>query len=112
MLNDNYNTIKNEYAVWLNTLGYSASVVTDYTSRVRDFFEWLQDKNIIAVNVITTQHINTYFEYLQVRKNKRSSGTLSIAHLNHNFTAIDKLCEFLHQMGMSNAPIPTAYRIR
>src|SRR5690606_29933547 len=27
-------------------------------------------------------------------------------------SAIDKLCEFLHQMGMSNAPIPSNYRIK
>lgn len=112
MLNDNYNTIRNKYSVWLGTLGYSAGVVRDYTDRVRDFFEWLQQKNILFVNIITAQHISTYFEYLQTRKHKRRSGTLSDNYLNHNFIAVDKLCEFLHQMGMSGAPIPTAYRIK
>lgn len=112
MLNDNYNAIKNEYALWLGTLGYSASVITDYTDRVRDFFEWLQSKNILVVNIITAQHITAYFEYLQARKNKRKSGTLSGSYLNHNFTAVDKLCEFLHQMGMDNTPIPTNFRIK
>lgn len=112
MLNDNYNAIKNEYALWLGTLGFSVSVITDYADRVRDFFEWLQGKNILVVNIITAQHITTYFEYLQARKNKRKSGTLSGSYLNHNFTAIDKLCEFLHQMGMDNAPVPTNFRIK
>src|SRR5690606_9012427 len=34
------------------------------------------------------------------------------SHLNHNFLAIDKLLEFLHQMGMNTAPTPTNYRIK
>jgi integrase/recombinase XerD len=112
MLNDNYNTLKNEYAVWLNTLGFSGGVVTDYRDRVKDFFEWLQTKNINAVNIITQKNITDYFDYLQTRKSKRANRALSVSHLNHNFLAIDKLCEFLHQMGMSQAPTPINYRIK
>jgi len=112
MLNENYNTVKNEYAVWLTTLGFSSAVVLDYKDRVRDFFEWLETKNINAVNIITQKNVENYFEYLQVRKNKRRNGALSISHLNHNFLAVDKLLEFLHQMNLQTAPIPTNYRIK
>jgi integrase/recombinase XerD len=112
MLTENYNAIKNEYTVWLNTLGFSAGVVKDYKDRVKDFFEWLQTKNVNAVNVITQKHIENYFEYLQIRKSKRSNRALSISHLNHNFLAIDKLCEYLHQMGLHTAPTPTNYRLK
>jgi integrase/recombinase XerD len=112
ILNDNYNAVKNEYAVWLNTLGFSGGVVQDYKDRVKDFFEWLQNKNIHQINLVTQSHIANYFEYLQVRKNKRSNRGLSISHLNHNFLAIDKLCEYLHQMGLHNAPTPTNYRLK
>lgn len=112
LLNDNYNSIKNEYAVWLTTLGFSGGVVIDYKDRCKDFFEWLQTKNINAVNIITQKNITTYFDYLQTRPNKRRKGALSTSHLNHNFLAIDKLCEFLHQMGMNTAPTPTNYRIK
>jgi integrase/recombinase XerD len=112
MLNDNYNTVKNEYAVWLNTLGFSSGVVTDYRDRVRDFFEWLESKNLNQINAVNQKHITQYFDFLQNRPNKRKAGALSTSHLNHNFLAIDKLLEFLHQMGMSNAPTPTNYRIK
>jgi integrase/recombinase XerD len=112
MLNDNYNTLKNEYAVWLNTLGFSGGVVTDYRDRVKDFFEWLQNKNVNQINVVNQKHIENYFDYLQVRKSKRHNRALSVSHLNHYFLAIDKLLEFLHQMGMSQAPTPTNYRIK
>jgi integrase/recombinase XerD len=112
MLNENYNTVKNEYAVWLNTLGFSSGVVTDYRDRVKDFFEWLQAKNLNQINAVNQKHIENYFDYLQVRKSKRANRALSVSHLNHNFLAIDKLLEFLHQMGMNTAPTPTNYRIK
>lgn len=112
MLNKNYHTIRNDYAVWLTTLGFSAGVVKDYKDRVRDFFEWLQTKNVNAINIVIQKNIENYFEYLQSRPNKRRDGALSISHLNHNFIAIDKLCEYLHQMGLHTAPTPTNYRLK
>jgi integrase/recombinase XerD len=112
MLNKNYDTLKNEYTAWLTTLGFSSGVVIDYRDRVKDFFEWLQSKNVNQINAVNQKHIENYFEYLQIRKNKRANRALSISHLNHNFLAIDKLCEFLHQMGMNTAPTPTNFRIK
>jgi integrase/recombinase XerD len=112
MLNENFNSIKNEYAVWLTTLGFSGATVLDYKDRVRDFFEWLETKNINAINIISQKNITDYFDFLQTRPNKRRKGALSISHLNHNFLAVDKLLEFLHQMNFTTAPIPTNYRIK
>jgi len=111
-MNDNYKNIFTEYAVWLTTLGFSSGLVYDYKFRAKDFFIYLQEQNVNQINFINQKHIEKYFEYLQVRKNKRRTGALSASHLNHNFMAIDKLLEFLHQMGMNTAPIPTNYRIK
>jgi integrase/recombinase XerD len=69
MINENYNAIKNEYAVWLTTLGFSSATVVDYKDRVRDFFEWLESKNINVVNIITQKNIIDYFDFLQTRPN-------------------------------------------
>lgn len=113
MLNDNYTTIQNEYALWLNTLGFSGTLCYNYKHSIRDFFEWLQDRNIHTVTHITHTHISTYFEYLQTRPNQRRKGKgLSVSYLNHNFDCINKFLEFLHQMGMNNAPIPNNFRIK
>lgn len=103
--------IINEYTAWLGTLGFSDALIYDYTFRIRDFFEWCKQKNITSVNNITQKHLTDYFIYLQNRPNKRKQGGLSAAHLNHNFMAVDKLLEFLHQMGMNNLPLPTNFRI-
>lgn len=100
-----------EFAVWLTTLGFSNGLVYDYKFRAKDFFEWLEAQNINQISFVNQKNIETYFDFLQTRPNKRKIGGLSTSHLNHNFMAIDKLLEFLHQMGMNQAPIPTNFRI-
>lgn len=112
-MNESYKAINAAFTAWLDTLGYSAGLVYDYTFRVRDLFEWLQEKNILQITALNQGHIKTYFTYLEHRPNKRLKGALlSVAHLNHNYAAVDKLLEFLHQRGMHTAPIPTGKRIK
>jgi integrase/recombinase XerD len=111
-MNTNYTEIQKEYTNWLDTLGFSNGLVYDYKFRVRDFLEWLQTQGVSKINQLTDKHIKTYFDYLQIRSNKRKKAGLSVSHLNHNFCAIDKLMEFLHQMGMETAPTPTNYRLK
>ncbi len=110
-MNNSYKTIQQEYSFWLDTLGFSNSISYQYKFNVKELLEWLESKNIYAVNRINQKHVENYLNYLQTRSNKRRTGGLSVAHLNKNFDAIDKFLEFLHQVGMDTAPIPTNYRI-
>ena len=110
-MNTSYTEIQQEYANWLDTLGFSTGLVYDYKFRVKDFFEWLQTQGISQLNQLQQKHLQNYFDYLQTRPNKRKNGGLSVSHLNHNFGAIDKLMEFLHQIGLNTAPTPTNYRL-
>lgn len=112
-MNTAYRTIAENYETWLDTLGFSDGTIYDFKYRVRDFFEWLQTKNIQAIKDLNQRQIKEYFTHLEQRPNKRKKGALlSVAHLNHSFLAIDKLLEFLHQMEMKTAPIPTNYRLK
>jgi integrase/recombinase XerD len=112
-MNTSYKTIVENYVVWLETLGFSDAMIYDYKFRLCDFFEWLENKQIQNINLLNSKHITEYFNYLETRPNKMNKGRLlSVSHLNHNFLAIDKLLEFLHQYGMENAPVPTNYRMK
>jgi len=112
-MNTSYKAISEAYETWLNTLGFSDGVVYDYKFRVKDFFEWLENRQVQSINLLTNKHIAEYQNYLETRPNKVFKGRLlSVSHLNHNFIAIDKLLEFLHQYGMTNAPVPTNYRVK
>ncbi|QMU63606.1 MAG: tyrosine-type recombinase/integrase [Flavobacteriaceae bacterium] len=110
-MSENLTIINQEYKEWLATLGFSHSIVYNYNFSVRDFFNWLDTQGVSQINKLTAKHITTYFNYLQIRPNKRRKGGLSTAHLNKTFDAIDKLMEFMHQIGMHTAPNPTNYRI-
>ena len=112
MLNHSYNAIQKEYALWLSSLGYSNSLVYEFKLSAQHFFTWLQGQSIVAVNAVTTKHVLSYFSYLQSRPNKKRKGGLSVPHLNRNFMAIDKILEFLAQMGLPDVPPPTNYRIK
>jgi len=111
-MSDNFKNIHSEYTQWLDTLGFSKGLIYDYKGRIKDFILWLETQNINHIKDLTQKQIQTYNEYLQSRQNKRRKGGLGTSHLNHNFMALDKLCEFLHQVGMESAPIPLNYRIR
>jgi integrase/recombinase XerD len=111
-MNNSYKTIQQEYIHWLDTLGFVPNTIANYSNRVRDFFDWLSHKNINIINHATQKHITDFFEYQQTRPNtKYKYKTLSASYLNDYFTAIDKLCEFLHQMGAKTNLYPSNERI-
>jgi integrase/recombinase XerD len=74
---------------------------------LRDFFLWLESRQIQSITQLTAKHVNDYHSHLETRPNKQFKGRLLCATtLTHNFMAIDKTLEFLHQYGMTNAPVP------
>jgi len=107
MKTQHYKKIHEQYVRWVDILGYSEISIINLGRSIRDFFDWLETNKILSITEVTQKHINTYFEYLQTRPNRKYKGTLlSPSQLNQNFNAVNKLCEFLHQNGMENAPMP------
>ena len=113
MNTEHYTKIHEEYVRWLDILGFSQATVSGFNRNIRDFFTWLEQQHFLSIKDLTQKNIHRYFEYLQTRPNRLYKGTgLSNIHLNHNFEGIDKLCEFLHQMGMETAPTPPNVRLK
>jgi len=106
-MNTSYKAILDEYASWFDTLGYSYKTVCGNKSALQEFFEWLENRNVLGIDQLTDKHITNYRNYLENRPNKRHKGRfLSAVHLNRNFIAIDKFLEFLYQYGVRSAPVP------
>lgn len=110
-MNQNFKEIQQQYIFWLDTLGYSTSSIRKYGSKANELFKWLVTQNINHISQLQQKHITIFFEYQETRKNTKFVGTLSAVYLNDYFTGIDKLLEFLHQIGAKNTPTPTNYRI-
>ena len=112
-MNKGYRTVAAEYAVWLDTLGYSEGLRYGCNSALKLFLEWLEDNRLQSINQLRDKHINDYRQYLETRRHLRIKGRLlSAAHLNRNYFAIDKLLEFLHQYGVEKVPVPVNRRIK
>jgi integrase/recombinase XerD len=108
-----YNEIVKEYENWLDTLGYSNSLIYSCKLWICDFFRWLEANQIKRINQLTNKQITDYLTCLETRPNKIFKGhLLSNAHINRSLFAIDKLLEFLHQYGMTNLPVPTNIRLK
>ena len=106
-MNANFEKVVEEYAIWLDTLGYSDAMIYGLKRLISVFFEWLEDQQIKSVNQLTDKHIKDYRNYLENRPNKCFKGRfLCDITLNKNYFSIDKLLEFLHQYEMTNAPVP------
>ena len=112
-MNASYKTLTAEYASWLGTLGYSDITVFNCTFCLKDFFEWLENRQIPSITQLTAKHITDYHNYLEIRPNKfRKGRLLGDSYLQRNFLSIDKLLEFLHNCGMEDAPVPVNRRIK
>jgi len=108
----NFKPIITAYKEWLQTLGFAASTVYDYPLFIKHFFTYLTQNNIHQINLITTKIVVDYYQYLEQKTGERTGQTFSTSHLNRNFLAIDKLLEFLHQMGAKNTPPPIKYSLQ
>ena len=112
-MNTGYHTILTDYTAWLDTLGYSNSIIDSCKYRIHNFFEWLEEKQIHSITDLTAKQISNYHHYLETRPNKCFKGRLlGASHINWYSFAIDKLLEFLHQYGMTGAPVPTNQRLK
>lgn len=111
-MNTHYKTILEQYALWYDTLGYNAKTRKRYTGIMAQFFEWLEANNINHITLLNHARIKTYFEHVQMVKSHKTQETYSVIHLNDIFFAVDRLCQFLTEMGMTTAPTPLNFRIK
>ncbi len=108
-INQSYKALKESYTEYMQTLGYATTTIYNYTICVKSFLIWLEQKGINRINQLTTKNVFTYFNYFEQSKGQRTKQTFGTTHLNRQFIAIDKFLEFLHQIGLDTAPLPTHY---
>jgi integrase/recombinase XerD len=80
---------------WLQTLGYAESTVYGSVNYIRDFFFYLKSLEIKNLEQITKATIKDYYNYLQIRKNKRQTGSLSQNYIISNINALKRFSRYL-----------------
>jgi integrase/recombinase XerD len=97
--------LKNSFEKWMNTLGYAQSTVYSSTNYINDFFFYLKTNEITELEQLKPETINTYFSYLQKRKNKRQSGGLATNTIISNINSLKRFSKYLQETGKANIEI-------
>ncbi len=90
---------------WLQTLGYAASTAYDSTNYIKDFFFYLKEIGITEIEQIQPETIKNYYQYLQIRSNKRNTGSLSNNYIVCNINALKRFSKYLQVTGKATLDI-------
>lgn len=80
---------------YLKLTGYAESTIYSSKNYVKDFLTWLERRNITEIQQIKKQDTDEYFEFLQLRPNKRTSGSLSQNTIIANINALKQFSKYL-----------------
>lgn len=93
--NESYREILKDFGNWLDILGFAGTTVYNLPNHLKEFFHYLESRNINTINQIHSSHITEYYEYLKIRDSKARVGGLSDAYLNKHQQALFKFREYL-----------------
>jgi site-specific recombinase XerD len=97
--------LSESFEKWLKTLEYAESTVNASVSYVNDFFFYLKSNEVNKLEAIQTETLRAYHQYLQTRKNKRQSGSLSNNYITSNINALKRFSRYLQETGKGNIEI-------
>jgi len=112
MISPHFQQLQTSFLEWTATLGFSSHAQQNYHYASTYFMQWIEEQGISHIAQLKQRQIDQYQEYLQTRKNRLYPGGLSRNYLNKNFDTVDKFLEFLQQVGMPHAPLPTSFRLK
>lgn len=95
--NHSYKVLLQDFKQWLDILGYAKTTVYNLPNHLKEFFYYLESKNINELNLIQTQTVTGYYKYLQERPNQRRNGGLSNGYLNKHQQTLFKFREYLKE---------------
>lgn len=95
-----YQYLEKGFKEWLDILGYCQQTVYNTPHIAREFFYFLEANAILDIKHVKTQHLQSYYEYISKRANRRRGGGLSEKYTQMHMQGIGKLLEFLHHRGI------------
>ena len=62
LTNKSYREILESFTNWLDILGYAPVTVYNLPNHLKEFFNYLEGRNIQTINQIDTSHVIDYYE--------------------------------------------------
>jgi len=89
---------------WITLQNYEPSTIKYAPQRIEEFIDWCNDNNI------KSHHAKSFFEHLKRRKNKTSSGGLSVSYLRIYLRTLRLFRRFLREVGGVDLEIDIVYK--
>jgi len=104
-----YNLYIHSFKEWLTTLGYSTHTISGLPVMLQEFLHYCEGQHITSAEAITTEIVNGYIAYMQIRKNSRREGALSLSHINGHIRMLHKFSSYLQQVHQLRLTVPVQY---
>ena len=95
--NMEYRRLEKAFREWLDVLGYAKQTVYNLPNLLREFFHFLEQRELYFLDFINPKIISDYFTHLHHRPNQRLGGGISKSHLNKHRQTLVKFSEYLQQ---------------
>lgn len=103
-------TLQKSFKDWLQTMGYAAGTVETFPVHLREFFHYLEERNVFNVRNIRQRHYDGFISHLQIRTNKRfGSGGLSVSAINKEIQSVNTFAKYINQNGRFTLNITPNY---
>lgn len=102
--NISYHYLEKAFSEWLDVLGYAPKTVYSLPRTIKYFLHFLDTQGVSKINLLQTNHLNDYQQYVKLRISKKTQLALSSNYINHHFWAIEKFFNFLHHKGITSLP--------
>ena len=100
-----YQILEQGFKKWLATIGYAESTVYGHPRQLREFLNWLEQKEITTIKEITQQLTADFIRYFKDRPNQRRAGGVSISHVNKQIDTLNKFFKYLNHTKQYNQTI-------
>lgn len=94
-----YHFLETGFCQWLGLVGYAEPTVKSWPMHIREFFRYLEERQVHHITLVQPRHISGFVQYLGKRDNKTYGGGLSTAYINKFITALNTFGSYLSQTG-------------
>lgn len=102
MINPLYIRLHAGFSEWLRILNFEPTSKRDMPKMLTEFLDFLEAKDCNHPHDIHPTHINSYFEYLHERPNRKSGGGLSKNYIRKQLQVINKFSRYLTESGQES----------
>jgi len=99
IISPQFKQLETSFINWLQTLNYSEETIKTRKRNIKEFLLYLERCNITTIESISNYKAKRFKRYLKRRENKLYGSGLMNASINVGISSVNKLFEYLQQMG-------------